>query len=124
MKSYKRFLKTLTVGACLLPFSVSASDYYGVINGSGVNIRKSPGTGSVVKSVSTGTTFDMPNKADTAKKTISMLAEDMAARVGQDLSDVNELCIFWDVPYLESDAKTQFERKDNGMAIGDQVFNF
>ena len=68
--------------------------------------------------------FDQKNKAETAKSTISTFAQDMAARVGQDLPDVNELCIFWEVPYLNSNAKTQFERSGNGMAIGDQVFNF
>lgn len=68
--------------------------------------------------------FDMKNPADTSKDTISMMAEDMAARVGTDLADVNELCIFWDVPYLNSNAKTQFERRGNGMAIGDQIFSF
>ena len=62
MKSSKRLLRILTVVACLLPLSVHASDYYGVINGSGVRVRTSPGDGNIVKTVSTGTTYDMPNK--------------------------------------------------------------
>lgn len=94
---------------------------FGTLDHVNINPDAGKGTGYIMLVYCS---FDMKNTADTSKETISLLAQDMAARVGTDLADVNELCIFWDVPYLNSNAKTQFERKGDNMAIGDQMFSF
>ena len=110
MKSYKRFFKTLTVVACLLPLSVSASDYYGVINGSGVRVRTSPGNGSVIKTVSTGTTYDMPNKDKSAG---TSNCSDGWYQVYHNGSEIGYVCADYLVVYEKA------KENDTGIATSD-----
>lgn len=69
-------------------------------------------------------TWNQKNKGSTSQEMLDMYSSDMAARIYQDLPEVQELCIFWTVPYLnDGTAKISFERKDNGMAYTDKVFD-
>ena len=54
---------------------------------------------------------------------LDMYSQDMAARIYKDSSNVQEICIFWNVPYLNASAKWSFERGSNGMYKTDQIFN-
>lgn len=69
-------------------------------------------------------TWNQKNTGKTSQEMLDMYSSDMAARIYQDLPEVQELCIFWTVPYLnDGTAKISFERKDNGMAYTDKVFD-
>ena len=55
---------------------------------------------------------------------IDMYSSDMAARIYQDLPEVQELAVFWTVPYLNNGkAKISFERTNGGMKYTDTVFD-
>ena len=69
-------------------------------------------------------TWNQKNTGKTSQEMLDMYSSDMAARIYQDMPEVQELCIFWTVPYLYvGTAKISFERKDNGMAYMDKVFD-
>ena len=69
-------------------------------------------------------TWNQKNTGKTSQEMLDMYSSDMAARIYQDMPEVQELCIFWTVPYLnDGTAKISFERKDNGMAYMDKVFD-
>lgn len=53
-----------------------------------------------------------------------MYSEDMAARTYEDLPEVQELAVFWTVPYLNNgNAKISFERANGGMKFTDTIFD-
>ena len=66
--------------------------------------------------------WNQKNKADTAKQVIQMYSEDLAATVGNNASNVQEIAISWNVSYLNTTAKISYERKNNGMVIMDTVW--
>ena len=69
-------------------------------------------------------TWNQKNTGKTSQEMLDMYSSDMAARIYQDMPEVQELCIFWTVPYLNDGTdKISFERKDNGMAYMDKVFD-
>ena len=69
-------------------------------------------------------TWNRKNTGKTSQEMLDMYSSDMAARIYQDMPEVQELCIFWTVPYLnDGTAKISFEREDNGMAYMDKVFD-
>lgn len=69
-------------------------------------------------------TWNQKNTGKTSQEMLDMYSSDMAARIYQDMPEVQELCIFWTVPYLnDGTAKISFEKKDNGMAYMDKVFD-
>ena len=69
-------------------------------------------------------TWDQMNKGDTSKKMLDMYSSDMAVHVYEDMPEIQELAVFWTVPYLNNgSAKISFERKSNGMAYTDTVFD-
>ncbi len=69
-------------------------------------------------------TWSQMNKGDTSKKMLDMYSSDMAVHVYEDLPEIQELAVFWTVPYLNNgSAKISFERKSNGMAYIDTVFD-
>ena len=58
-------------------------------------------------------TWNQKNTGKTSQEMLDMYSSDMAARIYQDMPEVQELCIFWTVPYLnDGTAKISFERKD------------
>ncbi len=69
-------------------------------------------------------TWDQKNKPATSKEMLNLYSSDMAARVYENLPEVQELVIFWTVPYLNNgQAKLSFERTNNGMKYSDTVFD-
>ncbi|MCY9512389.1 hypothetical protein M5W78_21280 [Paenibacillus larvae] len=63
--------------------------------------------------------FDVQNRAKTAKDMIDMYGSDLAARLA-DQKNVTEVTVFWEVPYLKPGAniaKTNFLRKGDNMYI-------
>lgn len=69
-------------------------------------------------------TWNVKNSSEQSKKMLEMYSEDMAARMYQDLPEVQELAVFWTVPYLNNgNAKISFERVSGGMRYSDKVFD-
>lgn len=69
-------------------------------------------------------TWDQMNSGKTSKEVLDLYSSDMAVHVYEDLPEIQELAVFWTVPYLNNgQAKISFERKSNGMAYTDTVFD-
>ena len=69
-------------------------------------------------------TCNVKNSAKTSKEMLDMYSSDMAARMYKDLPEIQELAVFWTVPYLNNgNAKISFERAGNGMKYTDKVFD-
>ena len=69
-------------------------------------------------------TWNQKNKGSTSQEMLDLYSSDIAARTYKDLPEVQELCIFWTVPYLnDGKAKISFERTDGGMVYTDKVFD-
>lgn len=69
-------------------------------------------------------TWNQKNKGSTSQEMLDLYSSDMAARTYKDLPEVQELCIFWTVPYLnDGKAKISFERTDGGMVYTDKAFD-
>lgn len=64
--------------------------------------------------------WSQENTADTSKSMLSMYSEDLAAYVAEECPNVDEIAVFWEVPYLKANAKVTYERKGQGMALADQ----
>lgn len=61
-------------------------------------------------------TWTQKNSGSTSKEVLSMYSEDLAAYIGQECPNVQEIAIFWTVPYLDNaNAKCSYERKGDGM---------
>lgn len=63
-------------------------------------------------------TWDVKNSVKMTNKVLAMYSEDFAARVSQDLENVQELSVFWTVPYYSEDdtsVKYSYERAGAGM---------
>ena len=63
-------------------------------------------------------TWDVKNSVKMTNKVLAMYSEDFAARVGQDLENIQELSVFWTVPYYSEDdtsVKYSYERAGAGM---------
>ena len=48
----------------------------------------------------------------------------MSVRVQVDLPEIQELVIFWSIPYLNSDAKISYVRTEKGMQLSDEYYGF
>lgn len=69
-------------------------------------------------------TWNVQNRGKTSKEMLNMYSEDMAARTYEDLPEVQELAVFWTVPYLNNgNAKISFERANGGMKFTDTIFD-
>ncbi len=69
--------------------------------------------------------WNVKNSASLSRQVISMYSEDLAALVGKKCSNVQEIAIFWTIPYLDdATAKCSYERKGKGMYEMDTVFGF
>lgn len=69
-------------------------------------------------------TWNQKNKASTSQDMLSMYSSDFAARIGMDQPSVNEVAIFWTVPYLNNaNAKWSYERNDDGMYLSDNMMD-
>lgn len=68
--------------------------------------------------------WNVKNSGSMSKRMISMYSEDLAATVGKECSNVQEITIFWTVPYLDdASAKCSYERKSGGMYETDTMFD-
>ncbi len=68
--------------------------------------------------------WDVQNSGETSKTILDMYSQDMAVRMYEDLPEIQELAVFWTVPYLNNgSAKISFERTNGGMSITDIVFD-
>lgn len=67
-------------------------------------------------------TWNVRNSEETSKEMLGMYSDDLAATVAQECSDVEELAIFWDIPYLDVDAKWAYERKGDSMILTDAAW--
>ncbi len=68
-------------------------------------------------------TWNEMNSGETSQKMLEMYSSDMAARMYNDLPEVQELAVFWTVPYINGQAKVSFERTNGGMAFTDQAYD-
>ncbi|BAL85185.1 hypothetical protein SELR_pSRC500110 (plasmid) [Selenomonas ruminantium subsp. lactilytica TAM6421] len=68
-------------------------------------------------------TWNRKNSGKMSREMLEMFSSDMAAKAYEDLPDVQELAVFWTVPYLNGSAKVSFERTSGGMKFTDKVFD-
>ena len=59
-------------------------------------------------------TWDQKNTGKTSKKMLEMYSSDLAATLGEQNSSVNEIAIFWTVPYLNDTSKFSYQRYGDG----------
>ena len=52
-----------------------------------------------------------------------MYSDDLAATVAKDAPDIQEIAIFWTVPYLNASAKCAYERRGEGMYEMDMMWD-
>lgn len=68
--------------------------------------------------------FDALNTSKTAYNMVEMYSDDLAANIGKDHDTVNQIAVFWKVPYIDEDetlAKFSYERSGEHMIITDKV---
>lgn len=71
-------------------------------------------------------TWDVKNSAKTTKDMLAMYSSDFAARIGENVPNVSEVCIFWKVPYYsdtETVIKYSYELQDSGMYQTDKMIS-
>jgi len=69
-------------------------------------------------------TWNVENSARMTKKVLAMYSEDFAARVGESMENVQEVALFWTVPYHIEDGtavKYSYERRGAGMYQTDSM---
>ena len=67
-------------------------------------------------------TWNVKNSGSTSKEMLEMYSDDFAARIGKDQLAVNEIAVFWTVPYLDdANAKWAYERSGEGMYLSDNM---
>lgn len=69
-------------------------------------------------------TWNQKNSGKTSKEVLKLYSDDLAATIGEQCENVQELAIFWTVPYLNNaNAKCAYERKGNGMYEMDMMWD-
>ncbi len=69
-------------------------------------------------------TWNAKNSGTLSKEMLEMYSSDFAARIGKDQLAINEVAIFWTVPYLnDANAKWAYERKGEGMYLSDNMMD-
>ena len=69
-------------------------------------------------------TWNEKNSGKTSKEMLDLYSSDMAARMYDDLPEIQELVVYWTVPYLNNgSAKISFERTSSGMKYTDKIFD-
>lgn len=67
--------------------------------------------------------WNVKNSAKMSKTVLALYSEDLAAIVAESCPDVQELAVFWKVPYLnDATAKCSYERKNGGMYAMDDMW--
>lgn len=68
-------------------------------------------------------TWNTMNSGKTSKEMLKMYSDDLAATLYEGTPAVQEVVVFWTVPYLNNaNAKRAYERKSNGMYLSDEVW--
>ncbi|MDM5299472.1 hypothetical protein QUF51_15070 [Bacillus pumilus] len=68
--------------------------------------------------------FDVKNSAQTSYNMVEMYSDDLAAKIGTENDTVNQIVVFWKVPYIDEEetvAKFSYERSGEQMKITDKV---
>ncbi|WHX43777.1 hypothetical protein QNH35_13700 [Bacillus pumilus] len=68
--------------------------------------------------------FDFKNSAQTSYNMVEMFSDDLASKIGTDNNTINQIAVFWKVPYIDEDetlAKFSYERSGEHMKITDKV---
>ncbi|KLV25034.1 hypothetical protein [Bacillus altitudinis] len=68
--------------------------------------------------------FDAKNSAQTSYNMVEMYSDDLAAKIGSENDTVNQIAVFWKVPYIDEEetlAKFSYERSGEHMIITDKV---
>lgn len=68
--------------------------------------------------------FDFKNSAQTSYNMVEMFSDDLASKIGTDNNTINQIAVFWKVPYIDEDetlAKLSYERSGEHMIITDKV---
>lgn len=68
-------------------------------------------------------TWNVRNDGELSKEMLDMYSSDIAIKMYKDLPEVQELAVFWTVPYLNGSAKISFERVESGMKYTDKMFD-
>lgn len=68
--------------------------------------------------------FDAKNSSQTSYNMVEMYSDDLAAKIGSENDTINQIAVFWKVPYIDEDetlAKFSYERSGEHMIITDKV---
>ncbi|WP_053215878.1 hypothetical protein [Bacillus altitudinis] len=68
--------------------------------------------------------FDFKNSAQTSYNMVEMFSDDLASKIGTDNNTINQIAVFWKVPYIDEEetlAKFSYERSGEHMIITEKV---
>ena len=65
--------------------------------------------------------WNVQNSAGTTNEMLSMYSNDLAATVANSCDNVQEIAVFWEVPYHGKNSKYSFERKGKEMYLSDKM---
>lgn len=69
-------------------------------------------------------TWTQSNSGKTSKEVLKLYSDDLAATLADTCPNVQELAVFWTVPYLENaSAKCSYERRNDGMYEMDMMWD-
>ena len=68
-------------------------------------------------------TWNTRNSGKLSKTVLKMYSDDLAATLAEENDSVQEIAIFWTVPYLKGSAKCSYERKNSEMYVADMYWD-
>lgn len=71
----------------------------------------------------TNLTWNVQNSGKTSKEMLELYSDSLAATLAKGCKNVNEICLFWEVPYLGGNAKLAYEVRDGGAYRMDTMFD-
>jgi len=66
--------------------------------------------------------WNRKNSGKLSKEMLKMYSDDLAATLAEQNDSVQEIAIFWTVPYLDDNAKCSYERVNGGFAVMDTAW--
>lgn len=67
-------------------------------------------------------TWNVKNSEANSKDMLKLYSDDLAAYAAENCPTVQEIAIFWKVPYLSKNAKYSYERKSGAMYVADEIW--
>ena len=68
-------------------------------------------------------TWNQKNNPELTKKVLQMYSDDLAATICESHSNVQEVAVFWSIPYLnDADVKISYEQKSGAMYQSDSIW--